>query len=222
MERGYGVLLAHPERCPAFIDRPRRLRELVDRGVLCSITAGALAGRFGAASRWFALELLRDGLAHSVDSDAHDADGRPPGPARGPARGGDRSCPRWRGSTAWLAEDDAGGDPVRRPAAAPARLARDETPADDRLRGGHRPARGGAVLGEHAVGAGRTRRSVRTKRAVAGPSWRTRFAAPPARGAADVHAAATWRRAPAGHPRRGPRAPRAGRARPSAWTVRRS
>lgn len=78
-ERGHGIVLAHPERCPGFLDRPQRLRALVESGALCSVTAGALVGRFGEASRWFALELLRDGLAHSVDSDAHDAERRPPG-----------------------------------------------------------------------------------------------------------------------------------------------
>jgi len=82
-ERGYGVVLAHPERCPAFLDRPQRLRALVENGALCSVTAGALAGHFGGASRWFALELLRDGLAHSVDSDAHDVRQRPPGLLQG-------------------------------------------------------------------------------------------------------------------------------------------
>jgi protein-tyrosine phosphatase len=76
--RGYRVLLAHPERAPAFQKEPRRLRALVERGALCSITAGALSGDFGAGPRWFALELLRDGLVHSVDSDAHDAVRRPP------------------------------------------------------------------------------------------------------------------------------------------------
>jgi protein-tyrosine phosphatase len=77
--RGYRILLAHPERAPAFMDRPPRLRALVEGGALCSITASALSGRFGQGPRWFALELLRDGLAHSVDSDAHHAVGRPPG-----------------------------------------------------------------------------------------------------------------------------------------------
>jgi protein-tyrosine phosphatase len=77
--RGYRVLLAHPERAPLFQDRPMRLRALVEAGALCSITASALSGRFGQGPRWFALELLRDGLVHSVDSDAHDAIGRPPG-----------------------------------------------------------------------------------------------------------------------------------------------
>ncbi len=102
--RGYGVVLAHPERCPAFIDRPTRLRELVDRGVLCSVTAGALAGHFGAASRWFALELMRDGLAHSVDSDAHDVDGRPPGLSQG-LRAAAKQLPALARLDAWLAEE---------------------------------------------------------------------------------------------------------------------
>jgi protein-tyrosine phosphatase len=78
-ERGYRILLAHPERAPAFRERPARLHALVDDGALCSITAASLAGGFGDAARWFALELLRDGLVHSVDSDAHHATLRPPG-----------------------------------------------------------------------------------------------------------------------------------------------
>jgi protein-tyrosine phosphatase len=77
--RGHRVLLAHPERSPALRDRPARLRALVDRGVRCSVTAASLEGRFGAPAHWSSLELLRAGLAHSVDSDAHDAEGRPPG-----------------------------------------------------------------------------------------------------------------------------------------------
>jgi len=78
-ERGYRVLLAHPERAPAMRDNPARLRALVDAGAYCSVTAAALLGGFGDASRWFGLELLRDGLVHSVDSDAHHAKLRPPG-----------------------------------------------------------------------------------------------------------------------------------------------
>jgi protein-tyrosine phosphatase len=77
--RGYRVLLAHPERAPGFQDHPARLRALVEGGALCSVTAAALAGGFGDAARWYGLELLRDGLVHSVDSDAHHARLRPPG-----------------------------------------------------------------------------------------------------------------------------------------------
>jgi protein-tyrosine phosphatase len=79
LERGYRVLLAHPERSPAMRDNPARLRALVAAGAYCSVTAAALLGGFGDASRWFGLELLRDGLVHSVDSDAHHATMRPPG-----------------------------------------------------------------------------------------------------------------------------------------------
>jgi len=79
LERGYRVLLAHPERAPAMRENPSRLRALVERGAVCSVTAAALLGGFGDASRWFGLELLRDGLVHSVDSDAHHATMRPPG-----------------------------------------------------------------------------------------------------------------------------------------------
>jgi protein-tyrosine phosphatase len=104
MERGYGVVLAHPERCPAFMDRPRRLRDLVERGALCSVTAGSLAGHFGQASRWFALELVRDGLAHSVDSDAHDAERRPPGLREG-LQSAARQLPAMARLESWLAQD---------------------------------------------------------------------------------------------------------------------
>jgi protein-tyrosine phosphatase len=79
LERGYRVLLAHPERAAIFLGNPQRLRALVERGALCSITASALSGRFGQGPKWFAFELLRDGLVHSVDSDAHNTSGRPPG-----------------------------------------------------------------------------------------------------------------------------------------------
>ncbi|HEY3864496.1 MAG TPA: CpsB/CapC family capsule biosynthesis tyrosine phosphatase [Solirubrobacteraceae bacterium] len=75
---GYGVLLAHPERCPGFHRNPALLRGLVARGALCSITAGALSGQFGRTVNRFALGLLREGLVHDVASDTHDAHRRPP------------------------------------------------------------------------------------------------------------------------------------------------
>jgi protein-tyrosine phosphatase len=77
--RGNRVLLAHPERCPAFHRDPRMLASLVRSGVLTSITAGSLVGRFGATVRRFALELVHDELVHNVASDAHDLAGRAPG-----------------------------------------------------------------------------------------------------------------------------------------------
>jgi protein-tyrosine phosphatase len=70
--RGFKPVLAHPERCPIFRSNRDLLATLVERGVLCSITAASLAGGFGEPVRRFALEMLRDGLVHSVASDAHD------------------------------------------------------------------------------------------------------------------------------------------------------
>jgi protein-tyrosine phosphatase len=76
--RGYRILLAHPERCHAFHREPEMLAALVGAGVLTSVTAGSLVGRFGADVRRFALGLARDGLIHNVASDAHDHVKRPP------------------------------------------------------------------------------------------------------------------------------------------------
>ena len=77
--RGHRVLLAHPERCPAFQRDPARLERLVDAGALVQITAGSMSGGFGSTVRRFTVALLRDGLAHVVASDAHDHLKRPPG-----------------------------------------------------------------------------------------------------------------------------------------------
>jgi protein-tyrosine phosphatase len=78
LRRGHRVLLAHPERCPAFHRKPEMLESLVHEGVLTSLTAGSLTGQFGGEARRFALQLLESGLAHNVASDAHDHLRRPP------------------------------------------------------------------------------------------------------------------------------------------------
>jgi protein-tyrosine phosphatase len=76
---GHQIVLAHPERCPGFHRRPDLLAALIaDHGVLTSVTAGALVGRFGRDVERFALEMARHGQIHNVASDAHDCDRRPP------------------------------------------------------------------------------------------------------------------------------------------------
>jgi protein-tyrosine phosphatase len=79
LQRGVGVVIAHPERCPAFQGDPVLLRRLVSAGALTSITASSLVGRFGENVRRFALQLAREGIIHNVASDAHDCVRRPPG-----------------------------------------------------------------------------------------------------------------------------------------------
>ena len=44
---GFRPVLAHPERSGCFYQRVPRLRALVERGVLTSITAASVAGRYG-------------------------------------------------------------------------------------------------------------------------------------------------------------------------------
>jgi protein-tyrosine phosphatase len=82
LRRGHGVVLAHPERCPALHRDRRIVPALADAGVLMSVTAGSLVGRFGGEVRRHALALAREGLIHNVTSDAHDAINRPPGLAQ--------------------------------------------------------------------------------------------------------------------------------------------
>jgi protein-tyrosine phosphatase len=79
LERGVRVLLAHPERSPAYLREPQRLAVLVEAGAMAQLTAGSILGAFGRPVALAAFELARDGLVHDLASDAHDAERRPPG-----------------------------------------------------------------------------------------------------------------------------------------------
>jgi protein-tyrosine phosphatase len=76
--RGFGVLLAHPERSPSFQRNPSLLAALVERGALAQVTTGSLIGGFGDIPRRTAVAMLEQGLVHVLASDAHDAVRRPP------------------------------------------------------------------------------------------------------------------------------------------------
>jgi protein-tyrosine phosphatase len=77
-DAGHRILLAHPERCPAFQKDPDMLRSLVGTGMLTSVTAGSLVGDFGREAARSARMLAEEGILHNVVSDAHDAVKRPP------------------------------------------------------------------------------------------------------------------------------------------------
>jgi protein-tyrosine phosphatase len=124
--RGHRVVLAHPERCPAFRREPHMLRSLVGEGVLTSITAGSLVGRFGAEVRRFAMSLVAEGIVHNVASDAHDRQARPPSIAAEVAKSGLGVFADW-----WTCDVPeailSGGEIPQRPAVAlpePTRLRR--------------------------------------------------------------------------------------------------
>jgi protein-tyrosine phosphatase len=69
--RGFGVLLAHPERNATFQRSPQLLADLVRQGVLLQLTAASLVAGRRAPSRQLATALVRDGLAHVIASDRH-------------------------------------------------------------------------------------------------------------------------------------------------------
>lgn len=77
--RGYGAVLAHPERAEAVQRQPDRLRDIVGRGALLQLTAGSFLGEHGEPARRTAEVLLAGGIAHVMASDAHS-----PGPWRPP------------------------------------------------------------------------------------------------------------------------------------------
>jgi len=76
--RGFGSVIAHPERSPALMgDRGAALRRLVQAGCRVQVSASSLLGGHGGAARRAAWALLRSGLTHAVASDAHSR-ARPP------------------------------------------------------------------------------------------------------------------------------------------------
>jgi protein-tyrosine phosphatase len=78
-DRGFGVLVAHPERsADAALDGGAGLRREVEAGSLAQLNAQSLTGDHGVEAREGAWTLLRAGLVAIVASDAH-------GPSRPPA-----------------------------------------------------------------------------------------------------------------------------------------
>jgi protein-tyrosine phosphatase len=93
--RGFGTVLAHPERNPEVQEEPDRLRELVDAGVAVQLTAASLDGRLGRRTAGAARELLDSGLAHLIASDAHMPSIRSVGMTAAADAIGDRALAQW-------------------------------------------------------------------------------------------------------------------------------
>lgn len=71
-------VIAHPERNLIFAQEPERLQRLVRAGAITQITAASITGEFGKAALAATEEFFRLGLVHTVASDAHNLDRRPP------------------------------------------------------------------------------------------------------------------------------------------------
>lgn len=77
--RGVRILLAHPERNAGLRREPERLAALVRSGVLLQVEAGSILGEDERGVRRLVLDLIREGVAHVIASDAHSS-----GPWRAP------------------------------------------------------------------------------------------------------------------------------------------
>lgn len=75
---GFVPILTHPERLRWIEQNYDLVIKLVEQGALMQITAGSLAGRFGARPQYWAQRMLAEGLVHILASDAHDTRKRPP------------------------------------------------------------------------------------------------------------------------------------------------
>ncbi len=68
-------VIAHPERNSVLRENHKRLRALVERGMLVQLSAGSLTGEYGPQAQRGAESLLKRGLVHVVASDMHGSEG---------------------------------------------------------------------------------------------------------------------------------------------------
>ena len=82
---GYVPVLTHPERLRWIESQYGLIRKLADSGAWMQVTAGSLAGVFGARARYWAERMLDEGCVHVLATDAHDPLRRRPDLSRGHA-----------------------------------------------------------------------------------------------------------------------------------------
>ncbi len=71
-------ILSHPERNEGILRQPSVLAPLVDAGCLMQLTAGSLCGAMGPRCQALAEQMLTEGLAHLIATDAHAPQARRP------------------------------------------------------------------------------------------------------------------------------------------------
>ena len=75
---GLVPVLTHPERNPTFMTGLSSIRTFVANGGLVQLTAMSITGDFGPTVQDLAFEILEEGLAHVIATDAHSQTSRPP------------------------------------------------------------------------------------------------------------------------------------------------
>jgi protein-tyrosine phosphatase len=77
-DRGFGLLIGHPERSPALIGAPGAVERLLAAGDRLQVNGSSLTGYHGAGARAAALALVDAGHASVIASDAHRPSDRVP------------------------------------------------------------------------------------------------------------------------------------------------
>jgi protein-tyrosine phosphatase len=70
-DRGFGLLIGHPERSPALVGAPGAVERLLAAGDRLQVNGSSLTGYHGSGARTAALELVDAGRAAVIASDAH-------------------------------------------------------------------------------------------------------------------------------------------------------
>ncbi|WP_369901750.1 tyrosine-protein phosphatase [Bacillus manliponensis] len=74
--KGLCPIIVHPERNGEIIERPEKLYNFVNKGILTQVTAGSLVGNFGKKIKKFSMQLIEHNLTHMIASDAHNTTSR--------------------------------------------------------------------------------------------------------------------------------------------------
>jgi len=72
VDRGFRILIAHPERCAQLSAQPALVEWLLDTGALLQVNWTSLTGHHGQTARKTARRLLLAGAVHCLATDSHD------------------------------------------------------------------------------------------------------------------------------------------------------
>lgn len=75
-QRGLVPIIVHPERNTRLMKEPQLLYDMVSRGAYAQVTASSYVGIFGKSVTAFSEDIIANGLAHMIASDAHHITGR--------------------------------------------------------------------------------------------------------------------------------------------------
>ncbi len=76
IDRGYKPILAHPERYYEFHQNYELIDQLIERDIIFQVNIDSLIGENGSDAQDMAIDMVRNGVAQIIASDAHDLDFR--------------------------------------------------------------------------------------------------------------------------------------------------